>query len=177
MELKRHRSTSVSLIIPRVRSGRLLIPLFLAFYLILDVAVGGTNGWFPDGGDKPWLDGSQSMISIFRYQLWNVYWSYSVDAMGEFWKRKAEWLPSWPQTVEERALVMYVLISYGMQVNDTNRCETQWFRENVAKMLRPGCDFKWLNSSWTLYRTHLSHSLQTLFHTHMNDFQIPLFWH
>ena len=27
----------------------------------MDVGVGGTNGWFPDGnGDKPWLDGSQS---------------------------------------------------------------------------------------------------------------------
>lgn len=33
-----------------------------AFYLILNVAVGGTSGWFPDGyGDKPWLDGSLSM--------------------------------------------------------------------------------------------------------------------
>jgi hypothetical protein len=32
-----------------------------AFYLILDVAVGGTNGWFPDNaGGKPWLDGSAS---------------------------------------------------------------------------------------------------------------------
>jgi hypothetical protein len=33
----------------------------VAFYLILDVAVGGTNGWFPDGaGDKPWLNGNLS---------------------------------------------------------------------------------------------------------------------
>lgn len=45
--------------------------------------------------------------------------------MGEFWKRKAEWLPSWPQTVEERALVMYVLASYGMLMNDTDSYETQ----------------------------------------------------
>jgi len=31
----------------------------IAFYLILDVAVGGTNGWFPDGaGNKPWLNGA-----------------------------------------------------------------------------------------------------------------------
>ena len=30
------------------------------FYLILDVGVGGTNGWFPDGKEKPWLDGSLS---------------------------------------------------------------------------------------------------------------------
>jgi hypothetical protein len=26
----------------------------------LDVAAGGTNGWFPDGSEKPWLDGSTS---------------------------------------------------------------------------------------------------------------------
>ena len=30
-----------------------------AFFLIMNVAVGGTNGWFPDNlGDKPWLDQS-----------------------------------------------------------------------------------------------------------------------
>jgi hypothetical protein len=35
----------------------------LAFYLILDVAVGGTNGWFPDNaGDKPWLNGALSQF-------------------------------------------------------------------------------------------------------------------
>jgi hypothetical protein len=32
----------------------------LGFYLILDVGIGGTNGWFPDDPDKPWLDGSKS---------------------------------------------------------------------------------------------------------------------
>jgi len=37
---------------------------FSEFYLILDVAVGATNGWFPDGvGGKPWLDGSLSTSS------------------------------------------------------------------------------------------------------------------
>lgn len=36
-------------------------PFDRPFYLIMNVAVGGTNGWFPDGvGDKPWLDGSDS---------------------------------------------------------------------------------------------------------------------
>jgi len=31
----------------------------IEFYLILDVAIGGTNGWFPDGaGNKPWLNGA-----------------------------------------------------------------------------------------------------------------------
>jgi hypothetical protein len=38
----------------------------LAFYLILDVAVGGTNGWFPDNaGDKPWLNGALSQFYYF----------------------------------------------------------------------------------------------------------------
>lgn len=42
----------------------LLKSLYIGFYLILDVAVGGTNGWFPDGVDnKPWLDGSRSARS------------------------------------------------------------------------------------------------------------------
>jgi len=44
----------------------LTIKLFsTAFYLILDIAVGGTNGWFPDGSEKPWLDGSRSESLLY----------------------------------------------------------------------------------------------------------------
>jgi hypothetical protein len=41
-----------------------------AFFLIMNVAVGGTNGWFPDNsGDKPWVDGSTSMPPLpLRYR-------------------------------------------------------------------------------------------------------------
>ena len=36
-------------------------PFDRSFYLIMNVAVGGTNGWFPDGvGGKPWFDSSSS---------------------------------------------------------------------------------------------------------------------
>ena len=46
-----------------LHSDVLRIPL--AFYLIMDVAVGGTSGWFPDGkGDKPWLDQSISTYTL-----------------------------------------------------------------------------------------------------------------
>ncbi len=39
----------------------MLIAWPTAFYLILNVAAGGTSGWFPDEeGDKPWNDGSNS---------------------------------------------------------------------------------------------------------------------
>lgn len=42
-----------------VKSNHVMI--IAAFYLILDVAVGGTNGWWPDGaGKKPWLNGALS---------------------------------------------------------------------------------------------------------------------
>ena len=39
----------------------MLIELFLEFYLVINMAVGGTSGWFPDElGNKPWFDGSDS---------------------------------------------------------------------------------------------------------------------
>jgi hypothetical protein len=44
----------------------LKMTFFIAFYLLLNVAVGGTNGWFPDGaGDKPWLNGALSMFYYY----------------------------------------------------------------------------------------------------------------
>jgi hypothetical protein len=40
------------------------------FYLIMNVAVGGTNGWFPDGqGDKPWLNHAGSKSPSFFLSL------------------------------------------------------------------------------------------------------------
>jgi len=46
----------------------------IGFYLILNVAVGGTNGWFPDGPEKPWLDGSSSEYLVLDSQFfcWSV---------------------------------------------------------------------------------------------------------
>ncbi|OZJ06117.1 hypothetical protein BZG36_01050 [Bifiguratus adelaidae] len=46
------------------------------FYLILDLGVGGTNGWFPDSLNKPWVDSSP-------------------NAQLEFYKDKANWLSTW----------------------------------------------------------------------------------
>ncbi|KAF9039187.1 concanavalin A-like lectin/glucanase domain-containing protein [Panaeolus papilionaceus] len=61
-------------------------PFDQPFYLILNVAVGGTNGWFPDGNEKPWLDGSRT-------------------AMADFWRMRGDWLPTWPD-VEKRSMIM-----------------------------------------------------------------------
>ncbi len=58
------------------------------FYLILDLAVGGTSGWFPDGvGGKMWLDGSEIAMTNFAYA-------------------QSEWGATWPTDVNERAFRM-----------------------------------------------------------------------
>jgi len=49
------------------------------FYLILNVAVGGTNGWFDDGASgKPWVDAAG-------------------DAPLEFWNARSQWYPTWAE--------------------------------------------------------------------------------
>ncbi|KAJ7056830.1 glycoside hydrolase family 16 protein [Mycena amicta] len=57
-------------------NGTNATPFDQDFYLIMNVAVGGTNGWFPDG------QGEQAM-----------------DPM-------AQWLPTWPENLEERAMAV-----------------------------------------------------------------------
>lgn len=52
-------------------------PFDQEFYLILNVAVGSSNGWFPDNrGGKPWFD------------------NYANPAT-QFWQGKDQWYPSW----------------------------------------------------------------------------------
>jgi len=49
------------------------------FYLILNVAVGGTNGWFQDNvAGKPWVD-------------------TAANAPLEFWNARNTWYPTWEQ--------------------------------------------------------------------------------
>ena len=54
--------------------------LCIQFYLMLNVAVGGTSGFLPDdwkyNSRKPWNDGS-------------------TKELEEFWAAKHEWQPSW----------------------------------------------------------------------------------
>jgi beta-glucanase (GH16 family) len=52
-------------------------PFDQPFYLILNVAIGGTNGWFQDGeSNKPWIDSSPR-------------------AMKDFWLAKDQWYSTW----------------------------------------------------------------------------------
>ncbi|KIY43228.1 concanavalin A-like lectin/glucanase [Fistulina hepatica ATCC 64428] len=68
-------------------NGTKAAPFDQDFYLILNVAVGGTTGWFPDGdGNKPWLDGSST-------------------AMRDFTLAQDKWYGTWPQS-DDRAMIV-----------------------------------------------------------------------
>jgi len=56
--------------------------------LILNVAVGGTNGWFPDNiGNKSWINNSPT-------------------AMRDFANAQDEWYATWPEDVTKRGLAI-----------------------------------------------------------------------
>ncbi|ETS64263.1 hypothetical protein PaG_01510 [Moesziomyces aphidis] len=64
-----------------------IAPFDQEFYLILNVAVGGTNGYFEDGlGDnKPWSNDAE-------------------NARAQFWESRDSWLPSWPKDPKQRGM-------------------------------------------------------------------------
>ncbi|KAM0722453.1 hypothetical protein Q7P37_001894 [Cladosporium fusiforme] len=67
---------------PWSQTGRYSTPFDQDFYLILNVAVGGTNGWFEDGvASKPWVDASPT-------------------AKKDFWNAQSMWLPTWEKKGE-----------------------------------------------------------------------------
>lgn len=68
--------------------GSKTAPFDQKFYLIVDLAVGGTSGWFPDGvGGKPWFDGS-------------------LTAMRDFARAQDGWYKTWPEGRDDRAFRM-----------------------------------------------------------------------
>jgi len=73
---------------PWGKTGRYNTPFDQKFFLILNVAVGGTNGWFEDNvNGKPWLNGSP-------------------NAKKDFWNARNQWHPTWKQPQMEVSKVM-----------------------------------------------------------------------
>ncbi|PWZ03733.1 concanavalin A-like lectin/glucanase [Testicularia cyperi] len=64
-------------------------PFDQEFYLILNVAVGGTNGYFLDGkgDDKPWSNDA-------------------ANARAQFWQSRNQWLPTWPSDPKQRGMAV-----------------------------------------------------------------------
>ncbi|PPJ58010.1 hypothetical protein CBER1_03850 [Cercospora berteroae] len=75
-------ANGTTLMDPWSHTGRTSTPFDEKFYLILNVAVGGTNGYFKDGeSGKPWADAS-------------------AVAKKEFWEARNQWLPTWEKSGE-----------------------------------------------------------------------------
>lgn len=70
---------------PYVRSA----PFDQEFYLVMNVAVGGTNGFFQDrqGDNKPWSNDAQ-------------------NARAQFWTSRDQWLPTWPKDPKQRGMAI-----------------------------------------------------------------------
>jgi hypothetical protein len=62
-------------------------PFDQEFYLILSVAVGGTNGYFPDGENKPWANSGENPAL-------------------DFWNARNTWYPTWPTDHKERGMAV-----------------------------------------------------------------------
>jgi len=80
-------NASQEIILPNPWEGRgNSAPFDQDFYLIMNVAVGGTNGWFPDGaGNKPWLNGATNAMQLFA-------------------ESQKEWSATWPESPDQRAM-------------------------------------------------------------------------
>lgn len=67
---------------PWSSTGKSNTPFDQDFYLIINLAVGGTNGWFEDSvSGKPWIDAS-------------------ATAKKDFWNSRSQWLPTWEKNSE-----------------------------------------------------------------------------
>ncbi|KAI8973645.1 concanavalin A-like lectin/glucanase domain-containing protein [Mycotypha africana] len=85
------------------KSGNLSAPFDQEFFLILNVAVGGTNGYFPDDKAKPWQNDN-------------------AHAMNQFYNARDTWLPTWGEG-NRRALAIDWIRMWSFDKNDT-RCRT-----------------------------------------------------
>lgn len=82
---------------PWSQTGNPATPFDKPFYLILNVAVGGTNSWFEDGkAGKPWVDASPT-------------------AKKDFWDAKDQWYPTWQEggEMQVKSVRMWQRQGYG----------------------------------------------------------------
>lgn len=82
---------------PWTSAGSYTTPFDQEFYLVLNVAVGGTNGWFRDGtAGKPWIDANP-------------------HARKDFWDARDQWYPTWKKQgfMEVKSVKMWQQAGYN----------------------------------------------------------------
>ncbi|KAI9138764.1 concanavalin A-like lectin/glucanase domain-containing protein [Paraphysoderma sedebokerense] len=82
-------------------------PFDREFFLIMNVAVGGTGAYFRDDmPGKPWKN-------------------YDNNAMGNFWAAKNQWLPTWPSggSINKRAMIVDHMKTVKIDDNGTPICQ------------------------------------------------------
>ncbi|KAI0684989.1 concanavalin A-like lectin/glucanase domain-containing protein [Cytidiella melzeri] len=83
-----HNGSDTEVIVSNIweeAGGSSAAPFDQQFFLILDLAAGGTSGWFPDGvGGKPWVD-------------------QDSEAMKTFAEAQSTWFKTWPSNQDDRA--------------------------------------------------------------------------
>lgn len=101
---------------PWGRTGRANTPFDQEFYLILNLAVGGTNGWFQDGkSGKPWLD-------------------TSPNAPKDFWHARDLWYPTWKQPYMEVKRVRIQQQCDGDEFEDEYKVEDEVVYEDEVSV-------------------------------------------
>lgn len=79
-------SNGEAVVDPWSQTGKSSTPFDQEFYLIVNLAVGGS--YFPDAvGGKPWV-------------------STSTTSMRDFWDARDQWMPSWSNDPAQRSLIV-----------------------------------------------------------------------
>ena len=97
------------------KDGEANAPFDEEFYLILNVAVGGTNGYFPDNTcDKPWSDDSPNASNLF-------------------WDNREQWQDSWKGDAMAMQIDYIKVYPYGLDENTEKVINPK--AERIAKIL------------------------------------------
>jgi len=98
-----------------------MAPFDQKFYFVLNLAVGGTNSYFPDSAKgpytKPWKNSSPNVSihdcnhkhNFIRELIFHI---SHLQAMLDFWKGKKDWYSTWKG--EDSALVVDYIRVYAV---------------------------------------------------------------
>ncbi len=81
-------------------------PFDQKFYIIMNLAVGGTGGYFPDGSGKPWSNTDPNAVNAFfeAQSQWFPTWKGDASALQVDWVRVWDLNPTGTRLETERTI-------------------------------------------------------------------------